>query len=71
MKDIADLISTLGYPIVMSLILLYMMNANEKKYDETVEGLRTTIEDNTKTLIKLCDALDFREEKGGETDEKK
>lgn len=63
MKEISDLITNLGYPIVMSLILLYMMNANEKKCDETVEALRQTINDNTQTLIKLCDALDFREGK--------
>ena len=34
MKDLANMISSLGYPIVMSLLLLYMMYDNEKKYDE-------------------------------------
>lgn len=68
MKDVSDLITNLGYPIVMSLILLYMMYVNEKSYDETVEGLRKTIEENTKTLIKLCDSLGYKE---GDADEKK
>lgn len=68
MKEISDLITNLGYPIVMSLILLYMMYSNEKKYDETVNALRQTINDNTQTLIKLCDALDFRE--GGKNEQK-
>lgn len=68
MKDISDLIASLGYPIVMSLILLYMMYVNEKSYDETVEGLRKTIEENTKTLIKLCDSLGYKE---GEPDDTK
>ena len=66
MKDLANIISSLGYPIVMSLLLLYMMYDNEKKYDETIEGLRKTIENNTLTLTRLCDKL----ETGSEKDEK-
>lgn len=66
MQDLANIISSLGYPIVMSLILLYMMNDNEKKYDETIEGLRKTIENNTITLTKLCERL----ETGSDKDEK-
>lgn len=66
MQDLANIISSLGYPIVMSLILLYMMNDNEKKYDETIEGLRKTIENNTLTLTKLCERL----ETGSDSNEK-
>lgn len=66
MKDLANIISTLGYPIVISLLLLYMMYDNEEKYDETIEGLRKTIENNTLTLTKLCDKL----ETGSDSNEK-
>lgn len=66
MQDIANVISSLGYPIVMSLLLLYMMYDNEKKYDETIEGLRKTIENNTVTLTRLCERL----ETGSDKDEK-
>ena len=66
MQDLANVISSLGYPIVMSLLLLYMMYDNEKKYDETIEGLRKTIENNTLTLTRLCERL----ETGSEKDEK-
>lgn len=66
MQDLANFISSLGYPIVMSLILLYMMNDNEKKYDVTIEGLRKTIENNTLTLTRLCERL----ETGSDKDEK-
>lgn len=66
MQEITNVISSLGYPIVMSLILLYMMDGNEKKYDETIEGLRKTIENNTLTLTKLCEKL----ETGSDKDEK-
>lgn len=66
MKDLANIISSLGYPIVMSLLLLYMMYDNEKKYDETIEGLRQTIENNTLTLTKLCDKLEI----GSDSNEK-
>lgn len=67
MQEITNVISSLGYPIVMSLILLYMMDGNEKKYDETIEGLRKTIENNTLTLTKLCEKL---EETGSDSNEK-
>lgn len=66
MQEITNVISSLGYPIVMSLILLYMMDGNEKKYDETIEGLRKTIENNTLTLTKLCEKL----ETGSDSNEK-
>lgn len=66
MQDLANVISSLGYPIVMSLLLLYMMYDNEKKYDETIEGLRKTIENNTLTLTRLCERL----ETGSDEDEK-
>lgn len=66
MQEITNVISSLGYPIVMSLILLYMMDGNEKKYDETIEGLRKTIENNTITLTKLCEKLETGSEKENE-----
>ena len=66
MQEITNVISSLGYPIVMSLILLYMMDGNEKKYDETIEGLRKTIENNTLTLTKLCEKLETGSEKQDE-----
>lgn len=67
MKEISDMITSLGYPIVMSLILLYMMRENNNKYAETIEGLRHTIENNTLTITKLCDKL----ESGSEEHEEK
>jgi hypothetical protein len=46
-----------------------MMNDNEKKYDETIEGLRKTIENNTLTLTKLCDKLETGSEKENEKEQ--
>lgn len=66
MKEISDMITSLGYPVVMSLILLYMMRETNNKYAETIEGLRKTIENNTLTITKLCDKL----ETGSEEHEK-
>lgn len=43
-----------------------MMDGNEKKYDETIEGLRKTIENNTLTLTKLCEKLETGSEKENE-----
>lgn len=61
------MITSLGYPVVMSLILLYMMRENNNKYAETIEGLRKTIENNTNTITKLCNRL----ETGSEENEEK
>lgn len=58
-ETIASLISEIGFPIVITLILLYMLNTNETRYDETIASLRKTVDENTKALTALCHALGY------------
>lgn len=52
-NDIVNLVSTVGFPIVMCGVLLYyIMNIN-KKNDDTINGLSETINHNSKVLTEL------------------
>lgn len=50
-------ISTVGFPIVMSIIMIRYMHENDKRYDENITSLRTTIENNTLTIKELSDKI--------------
>lgn len=58
LNDISTLISTLGFPIGMCLIMCYYINkindAHKEESDKFVESLNA----NTVVLQKLCDKLD-------------
>lgn len=51
MNDIANIISTLGFPIFVAIILLYHNFSMSDKF-------QTTINQNTKTIELLVDALE-------------
>mgnify|MGYP003412125629 CR=1 FL=1 len=53
---IAQLIGSVGFPICMSIYLIYFMQTELKE-------MRKSIENNTLTMQKLLDALDERESK--------
>lgn len=53
---IAQLVGSVGFPICMSVYLIYFMQTELKE-------MRKSIENNTLTMQKLLDALDERESK--------
>ena len=60
--NITQSISTLGFPIVMCLILLwYIKDMSEKHKDETKE-FTNALNNNTLVLQKLCDTLGIEKE---------
>lgn len=68
MTEIVNLIGSLGFPIVMCLILMYFWN---NQYSETMQELRKTISrltdvvaDNTKALALLEQRLGDGENNG-------
>lgn len=71
MEEVVKIISEVGFPIVMSLLLLYIMKNNEIRYDETIDSLRKTVEENTLALQALCHALgyDYHKAKTGDNNE--
>ena len=52
-NDIINLISTVGFPIVMCGVLLYYIMEVNKKNDDTIKGLSDTINQNSKVLTEL------------------
>lgn len=50
-------ISTVGFPIIMCLILLYYMKSNSEKHGDEVSQLRNAIENNTIVITKLMERI--------------
>lgn len=48
-----QMISNVGFPIAMCLIVFYYMNKHDEQHKEETDNLRTTLEDNTKVLSEL------------------
>lgn len=51
---IAKVISTIGFPAVMCLILLYRMDKQAQMYAESESKLREVITNNTVMIKELC-----------------
>lgn len=54
---IVSLIGSLGFPIVMCLIILKMMSDNNKTHKEEINKMTDALEHNTQALIELKDKL--------------
>lgn len=64
--DITQIVSNLGFPIAITLYLLYYVKELNDQHREEVNELRTAIENNTLIVTKLCDRLDIDVQKKGE-----
>ena len=53
LPTIVELIGSIGFPIVMCLILLQYMDKQNEKHDKEVHELTETINNNTKILTEL------------------
>lgn len=53
MKDISDFISSVGFPIVVSLLMIYQQEKMSQSYMDIVESLKELISDNTKAISLL------------------
>lgn len=53
-QAIVTAISTVGFPIACCCFLLYRGSKQDEYHREEMEKLRTTIEENTKTLDRLA-----------------
>lgn len=61
---IINSIGTVGFPIVMCLIIFWYLNEERKSHKEEMDTLSKTIEENTKAILELQDLCKFL--KGGE-----
>ena len=50
MKDISDFISTVGFPIVVCLLMIYQQQKMSESYIDIVSSLKELISDNTKSI---------------------
>ena len=57
MSDVITAISTVGFPIVMTLILLYMMNDNNAQHKQEMDKVSESLNNNTLVIQKLYDHL--------------
>ena len=60
-QELSMLISNVGFPIAMCLLLLHRMSTQDKIYHETEVKLRHVIAENTKAINKLTLDLQSKE----------
>lgn len=58
LNDLSTLISTLGFPIAMCLIMCYYINKINDAHKEETDKFAEALNNNTVVLQKLCDKLD-------------
>ena len=65
LSTVTNLISTIGFPIAISLVLMwYIMKLNDAHSNE-VRALTSALNNNTVILQRVCDKLDLElDEKG-------
>ena len=66
MDEIITAISTVGFPIVCTLILLYLLVRENEQHKEEMASLKETIHNNTVVLAELKQLLnDMLQERSG------
>ena len=77
MKEVSDFISSVGFPIVVCLLMIYQQQKLSQSYIDIVESLKELISDNTKSINLLINRAKENDEKmltimkGGTVDEDK
>lgn len=77
MKEISDFISSVGFPIVISLLMIYQQEKMSESYVDIVNSLKELISDNTKSINLLISRAKANDDKmleimkGGKVDENK
>ncbi len=63
MKDISDFISSVGFPIVISLLMIYQQQKMSDSYIQIVESLKELINDNTNAISLLINRTKENDDK--------
>lgn len=75
MKEVSDFISSVGFPIVVCLLMIYQQEKMSQSYIDIVESLKELISDNTKSINLLISRAKANDDKmleimkGGNVDE--
>lgn len=57
MGDIVSVISSVGFPITMALILLWYIYDSNNKHKEEIDKMSTALNNNTIAITKLLDRI--------------
>lgn len=57
-QELSEFISTVGFPIVVSVAMFYQNNVLSKNYQDLTHQLQDKIESNTEILTRLIEKLD-------------
>lgn len=57
MENIVSVISSVGFPITMTLILLWYIYDNNNKHKEEIDKMSEALNNNTIAITKLLDRL--------------
>lgn len=57
MQELNDFISTVGFPIAVSIAMFYQNNVMSSQYQKLTQELQNKIENNTVVLSKVLDHL--------------
>lgn len=63
MKEISDFISSVGFPIVVCLLMIYQQEKMSESYIDIVNSLKELISDNTKSINLLISRAKENDEK--------
>lgn len=63
MKEVSDFISTVGFPIVVCLLMIYQQEKMSQSYIGIVESLKELISDNTKAISLLINRAKENDQK--------
>lgn len=58
MNELSNFISTVGFPIVVSVAMFYQNNVLSSNYQKLTQNLQDKIESNTETITRLIEKLD-------------
>jgi len=65
MKEFIDAISQVGFPIVISLLLLIRIESKQEKFVEKMDNMGKKLEENTNATNRLASIIDERIPKRG------
>ena len=60
-SDLINAISTVGFPIVMCLLLLYVLYKQNEEHKEEMNKMNESLANNTLAIQRLTDILEGRE----------
>ena len=63
MKEVSDFISTVGFPIVVCLLMIYQQEKMSQSYIDIVQSLKELISDNTKAISLLINRTKENDQK--------